>query len=210
MVWRYTHGEAYQHNLPPEPKQTAQRNQTICAEVPAAMLYMAFHMGQRFSKSYYACALLNEILSGGTSSRFYNELVKNNPMFSMVYSSLSYTLDDGLIIIEGQPLPNIPITTAEQAIWAMLDALKEHPVTAAEREKALNKTHGIMAFSEISLTEKAFNLAFYHANNQLELFNTEMDLFEAITINDLQEEAKEVFRKENCSVLHYLPNTVVD
>ena len=58
-------------------------------------------------------------------------------------------------------------------------------------------------FSEVSITNKAINLAYYEMLGDVELINHQITEIETVTITDIQRVAKEVFRKENCSEIVY-------
>jgi hypothetical protein len=39
-----------------------------------------------------------------------------------------------------------------------------------------------------------------------DLINTELSKYQAVTVEQIREETKRIFREENCSTLHYLSN----
>jgi len=201
-------GEKYHRDLPQEPEQHEERRETITAKVPLNDVYIAFQMGGRMDGSYYATELLSDILSRGNSSRLYRTLVKEKQIFSEVHAYITGSLDKGMFVFEGKPLENISIETAEAAIWDELEKIKTQQIPAHELTKVKNKTESTMIFSEMSLLDKAMNLAYYELLGDAEQLNNETGEFLAVTAEDIQQQANKLFRKDNSSTLIYLAEVV--
>lgn len=197
-------GEKYNRNLPQEPEQTEERRETITAKVPLNSLYMAFHAPGRMEAASYPAELLVDILSRGNSSRIYKSLLKEKQLFSEIHAHLSGSLDTGMLIIEGKPTENISIEQAEAAVWEELDKLKNEPLPEDELMKVKNKTESTMVFAEMSLLEKAMNLAYFELMGDAENLNHETEKYLTVTAAEIQEQARQVFRRENLSTLVYL------
>jgi len=61
-----------------------------------------------------------------------------------------------------------------------------------------------MEFSEVDLASRALNLAMAEWMGDINLVNTEIDLFRKVTAEEIRNVAQQIFREENCSVLYYL------
>ena len=197
-------GNRYVRNLPQELPQNEERRETITAKVPLNDVYIAFQMEGRLDNSYYAVELLSDILSRGNSSRLYRSLVKEKQLFSEVHAYITGSLDKGMFVLEGKPLEGISIEQAEEALWQEVDRLKIEEVPADELTKVKNKTESTLVFSEMSLLDKAMNLAFYELMGDAENYNRESEKFLAVTAMQIKEQANIIFRKENSSTLIYL------
>jgi len=197
-------GEKYHRNLPQEPEQYEARRETIIAKVPLNDVYIAFHMPARLEDGYYEIDLVSDILSRGNSSRLYRTLVKDKQLFSEIHAYNMGSFDRGLFVIEGKPLENVSIEAAEAAIWEELEKLKQEPIPADELTKVKNKTESTMVFSEMSLLDKAMNLAQFELLGDAENLNKETSKYLAITAEQIQAQVNKVFRKENSSTLIYL------
>ncbi|WP_316785146.1 pitrilysin family protein [Pedobacter frigiditerrae] len=199
-------GNKYNRNLPKEQPQTKARTLTINANVPLNAIYIAFKMPARLDKTYQIYDLLSDILSQGHSSRLYNSLLKEQKLFSDINAYMSSSLDEGLFIVEGKLIAGVEMDVAEKAIWAELEKISTSLVTDDELIKVKNKSESIMVFSEMSLLDKAMNLAYYELLGDAELLNIEIDKYLAITAEQIQEAAKTTFKKERSSTLYYLAN----
>ncbi len=203
-------GEKYHRNLPQEPEQTEERRETVNAKVPLNSLYMAFHAPGRTYAASYPAELLVDILSRGNSSRIHKSLLKEKQLFSEIHAHLSGSLDAGMLIIEGKPTENISIEEAEAAVWEELEKLKNELVPEAELTKVKNKTESTMVFSEMSLLEKAMNLAYFELMGDAENLNHETEKYLAITAEEVREQAQKIFRRKNLSTLVYLAEEVAE
>ena len=197
-------GDKYERNLIQEDLQTAARQETVKANVPLNAIYVAFKMPGRLNADYYAFDLLSDILSRGQSSRLFNSLLKEQKLFSDINAYISSSLDAGLFIVEGKLVEGVSIETAEKAIWAELDKLKSELVTADELTKVKNKVESVLVFSEMSLLDKAMNLAHYELLGDADLLNQETEEFLKVTAEDIKRISNETFGREQSSTLYYL------
>ena len=190
--------------MPQEPEQHDERRLTVTAKVPLNDVYIAFQMGNRQDEAYHATELISDILSRGHSSRLYKSLLKEKQIFSEVHAYISGSLDTGMFVVEGKPLEGISTESAEAAIWDELEKIKKQEVPADELTKVKNKTESTMIFSEMSLLDKAMNLAYYELLGNADILNNETGKFLAVTAADIKEQANRIFRKDNSSTLIYL------
>jgi zinc protease len=197
-------GKKYDRDLPQEQQQLAARREVITAKVPLNALYIAFHMPARNDEHYHAVDLLSDLLSRGHSSRLYRRLVKDKQLFSEIHAYTTESLDAGMFVFDGKPIAGVTIEAAEAAIWEELDKLKNEAVGIDELTKVKNKTESTMAFSEMSLLDKAMNIAYFELLGDAELFNLEAGRYLAITPQQIQQQSQNIFKKENSSTLVYL------
>ena len=96
---------------------------------------------------------------------------------------------------------------AEVAIDEELEKLRTGEIKDEEVEKVVNKVESTMEFSEMDLADRALNLAIADYMGDINLANTEIEFYQAVKAKDIQEQAKQIFRDSNCSVLYYLSKT---
>ncbi|SDP33781.1 Predicted Zn-dependent peptidase [Mucilaginibacter sp. OK268] len=197
-------GEKYHRNLPQEPDQHEERRETVTAKVPLNDVYISFQMGGRLDDDFYATELLSDVLSRGNSSRLYRSLVQDRQIFSEVHAYITSSLDKGMFILEGKPLEHISIEQAEAALWEELEKVKNEEIPADELTKVQNKTESTMVFSEMSLLDKAMNLASFELLGDAEMLNQETSRYLAVTAAQIKDTAAKIFRKDNSSTLVYL------
>ena len=199
-------GNIETRELPKEPAQTSFRRKVHSAAVPVDSIHIAFHTHDRLSPSYYIVDLISDILCNGQSSRLYRKLLKEQELFSEIDCYITGTIDPGLLVIEGKPADGISIEQAEAAIWKELELLKTNQLSKAELQKIKNKAESTLVFSELSILNKAMNLAYFELLGNPDLINEEALKYQTITVEDIQSQAQELFVKENCSTLIYQAN----
>lgn len=197
-------GEKYVRSLPPEPEQTVERRSEIKAKVPLDALYKCWHMGSRLDKSYHATDLLTDILSGGGSSRLYQSLVKEKKLFSNIECHHFGSTDAGLVVIEGKLVKGVKIEDAENAVEEELEKMKAALVGENELQKVKNKTESMITFEDMSVMSRANSLAYYEILGDAAWMNDELDKYAAVTTQDILEQSRKIFRKENCNTIYYL------
>ncbi len=199
-------GEKPVRKLPVEPEQTEPRREVVKADVPLNAIYMAFHMPARKDTAYYETDLISDILSRGNASRLYVSLIKDQKLFSEINAYITGSADPGLFVIEGKLIEGVAPEVAEAAIWEQLEVLKTELVGENEFTKVKNKVESTMAFAEMSLLDKAMNLAFFELLGNAGDLNSEVQKYLVLTPQDILRRAQKIFRKENSSTLLYLAN----
>ena len=197
-------GEKYVRSLPPEPEQTVERRSEIKAKVPLDALYKCWHMGSRLDNSYHATDLLTDILSGGGSSRLYQSLVKEKKLFSNIECHHFGSTDAGLVVIEGKLVKGVKIEDAENAVEEELEKMRSALVSENELQKVKNKTESMITFEDMSVMSRANSLAYYEILGDAAWMNDELDKYAAVTTQDILEQSRKIFRKENCNTIYYL------
>jgi len=197
-------GTTITKNIPKEPKQKQLEKRTKKAKVPIDALYLAFHIPGRRALDYYTTDLLSDVLSNGASARLYRRLLKEKRLFNYIDAYITGNIDPGLLIIEGKPAEGVSMEVAKAAIWAELEELKQDLIPEKELVKYKNKVESTLVFSEISILNKAINLAFFELLGDIDLINREKAIYQEVTTADIQRLAKNIFISENCSELHYI------
>ncbi len=196
-------GEKYHRHLPAEPKQTEARRSEVYAKVPVDAFIKTWHMDARLEKGYYVADLITEILGGGASSRLYESLVKEKQLFSALDVHHWGSTDKGLLAIEGRLVNGITLEAAEQAVEEELAKIQAITVNENELQKVKNKTESMIAFEDMSVMSRAASLATYELLGDAQLMNTELGKYQEITVADIQQYCKEIFRSSNSNTLFY-------
>lgn len=196
-------GEKYLRSLPVEPIQQNSRHTDVFADVPANALIMAWHMDARLEQGYYAADLITEILGGGNSSRLYQALVKEQKIFSALEVHHFGSTDKGLLALESRLVDGVSHEKAKVALEAELEKLINNAIPEAELEKVKNKTESMIVFEDMSLTNRAASLAHYELLGDASLMNTELERYRSVTVEDIINTGKNIFRKENSNTMFY-------
>ena len=95
------------------------------------------------------------------------------------------------------------LEAANEAVEMELEHLLAEGVSETELQKAKNKIESMIAFEDMSLLNRANNLAFYELIGDAALINDEWDKYNAVTAHSLKTTALEIFRTGNCNTLFY-------
>jgi zinc protease len=199
-------GEKYNRNLPQEPAQQEARLLEIKADVPLDAFMKTWHMEARLNKGYYVADLISEILGGGGSSRLYQSLVKEKQLFSNLDCHHFGTTDTGLLAIEGKLVKGVKMEDVEKALAEEIEKIKTELVPEAELQKVKNKTESVIAFEDMSVMSRANSLAMYELLGDASLMNTELEKYQAVTVEDIRNYAIKIFDEKNSNTIHYYSN----
>jgi zinc protease len=144
-----------------EPEQLGERRAEVRmpAELPAVLI--GYHGPDVKSDDVYALDVLQEIVSGGESSRFHRSLVRELEIALYVYAYFSWRVDPGLFIIGAKVKPGHTTEECEEAIYAVLESVRAGGVTDSELEKAKNKLEADFVRSMQTVNGKASKIGRY-------------------------------------------------
>ncbi|QCR23865.1 pitrilysin family protein [Pontibacter sp. SGAir0037] len=196
-------GTKYERSIPREPEQQGPRVLETSADVPLSAIYKAYHMPARTHEDYHAVDLISDILGRGKSSRLYERLVKDQKLFNSISASVSGSIEEGLLIIQGKLNEGVDLHEANAAIEAITQELMENLVEEEELNKVKNQAETTIVFSEIELLNRAMNLAYSKLLGDANLINQEGEKVQAITPDDILRCARKVLSPNNCSTLLY-------
>ncbi len=196
-------GDRNPNYYPFEEKQEEMRRKDIDANVPADAIYMAFHIPKRSDRNYIVCDLLSDILSSGNSSRLYQKLVREKAMFSNISAYVTGDFDNGLLIVSGRLNPSHELDQGEEAIWKVLEELKQVEIDDIEYNRIRNKVKTLHYFSLSSISNKSMGLAFSKLLGDTNLINTEINDYMRVSKLELKGEAIRLFRRDRANVLRY-------
>ena len=160
-------------------------------------------MCARTHKDFFASDLISDIFSRGHSSRLHTTLVKEQRLFTNIDAFVGGSMDRGLFYFAGKLAPNITMQEAENGINAEIDRLKANMVSDDELRKVKNKVISAHMFSELNVLNKAMNLATSELMGDANLVNRQIEFYEAVTKDNIQNIAQGIFRTENSSTLYY-------
>jgi predicted Zn-dependent peptidase len=132
-------------------------------------------------------------------------LIKGSKLVSDVDCYLTGHLDNGLIIIEGRPMPDVSIQECIDFIWQELDRLKNEEINNRELQKVKNKVVSSIAMSDLSILNKAMSMSYFEYIGLIDKMNEQEEIYEAVTKEEVQFAARKYLNKSNLSVLNYLP-----
>jgi len=199
-------GEPYKRNLPKEPEQTQARFVETYADVPLDAIYKAYKMPARMHPDFHAVDLLSDILGRGKSSRLHEKLVRELQLFNSLSAYITDSVDEGLLVVQGNVNQHINIEEAHTALEAEIQKLLQEGIEAKELEKVKNKALSTYLFSEMEVLNRAMNLCYFTMLGNTEMVNKLEEAILAINTSQIEKVAQQILAAENCSTLFYRRN----
>ena len=92
---------------------------------------------------------------------------------------------------------------AAKAVDEEIEKIQSFKVSDLELQKVKNKTESVIAFEDMGVMSRANSLAMYELLGDANLMNTELEKYNTITTEDVQQYCKEVFSNDNSNTLFY-------
>lgn len=189
--------------LPVEPEQREARFMEVEREVPADALFMAYPTCGRLGDDMPAIDLVSDILSNGSSSRLYNELVKNRAFFGELDAYITGDYDPGLFVISGKLREGVSLDDARRGVEEELQRIATTMVPEIELEKVKNKYESTFCYSQYKTIDCAMAMCYYEWLGHIDWINIEPQLYRKVTAEDICRVSAEMFRPERQNVLYY-------
>jgi zinc protease len=193
-------------DIPREPPQTKERRITISEEWPLPAVVVAHHITFDGNPDSYPLHIASKVLSDGQSSRIYRKLVYEKGIALAAFGGGNIIEDPNLFFAVALVQPGHTTEEAANALIAELDKLRNEPITAAELQQAKNQFARDYILGRESNQSKAEMLG--HAaviHDDIKTADGEFDIFQNLTVADVQRVAKTYFTPENRMVLTIMP-----
>jgi zinc protease len=186
-----------------EALQTKKRFVSIKENVPFDALYMAFPVEGKNDRLFQVADLVTDVLSGGSSSRFYYSLVKEQQLFGEISAYLTGENEPGLLIITGKLSTGTSLKQAEEAVWNEINLLLSNGLHHNELLKVINKKLTAEVYSEMQILSKAMKLAFFHGSGRLSEVNETISILQSVTEQEILDYIKTHLVEHKCNLLWY-------
>lgn len=174
--------------------------------VQIPMIINAYRTPSMKSRDARVLDMISMILSDGKSSRLYKKLVDDEKKALQV-SSFNYSQEDyGTYFIFGLPLGDTPLDELTKDFSAEIKKVQTELISEREYEKLLNKLENQFVSSNSNIEGVAHSLAdYYMLYGDVNLINTEMDIYRSITREEIRDVAKKYLNDNQRLVLIYGP-----
>lgn len=186
-----------------EPPQQTGRSLMVERNVPADYISISYHMGARGTREFYICDLATDLMADGVSSRFTQRIVKDENLATDVNGCISGTVDPGLLTLSATLCDGVEFSTVEKAFAEEMEKLKNCDVSEYELLKALNRREAMTVYQELSIMNKAYNLARFAMDGDVSMINKEMEIYRTITPQEIAETLSRIVVPKNASTLYY-------
>ncbi len=194
-------------DIPKEPAQTKEKRVTLSEPWPLPAVIVAHHITYDGNPDSYPLHIAAKVLSDGQSSRIYKKLVYDKQMAVAAFGSANLIEDPNLFYAVAIVQPGHTPDEVASALIAEFERLKTEPISARELQRTKNQFARDYILGRESNQQKAGVLA--HAvviHNDIKTADGEFDIFQNISVADVQRVARTYFTPENRMVLTLMPN----
>ena len=189
-----------------EPPQDGERRVTVRknAELPAIMI--GYHAPRALDADRAPLDVIERLLSGGESSRLYEDLVRRHEVATAVEADNSWGIDPDLFWIYAQARPKKTAAKLEERIDAVVERLQSDRVPAEELAKAKRQLRAEYVAGLKTVSGKANKLGFFETvfGDYRALFHLE-DAWQAVTTDDVQRVARAYLAPTRRTVVVLVP-----
>jgi len=200
-------GEIYRPQVV-EPPLAGEVRDTVWDNIQLPAVIQAYRIPAMGTKDYYALEMLNNLLSGGESSRLNKKLVDEKQLALQVMAIPMPLEDPGLALVFALPNMGVDSKKLEDAMNAVIEETHTELISDRELQKLKNTFESNFINGKSTIARRASTLATnYTYFNDANLINTELDKYMEVTKEDIQRVAQKYFNKDNRVVLYYLPES---
>ncbi len=185
-----------------EPAQIAERR-VVIEEQTQPFLILGYHKGSVLHPDNAAFSVLSDIVSRGRTSRLYKRLVEEEKIALQAggFNNFPGNKYPNMFVFFAVPNQGHTPQETEEAIYAIIEQIKEEGVTPEELERAKTRARADGIRRLQSNTGIASQLTFYEVvtGDWRNLFRG-IDQIEAVTNDDIMRIARETFIKKNRTV----------
>src|SRR5215212_3224007 len=194
-------------DIPQEPPQAKEKRVTLQQPWPLPAVVVAYHVTKDGNPDSYPLHIAAKVLSDGQTSRIYKKLVYDKQMAVAAFGNANLIEDPNLFYAVAIVQPGHTPEEVTNALIAELDRLKTEPITEHELQRTKNQFARDYILGRESNQQKAGQLS--HAvviHNDIRTADGEFDIFQNITVADVQRVARTYFRPENRLVITLMPS----
>ena len=188
-----------------EPERTKEKRLVVKApNVPLPAVAISYLAPPAASPDTAALDVAEAVLSGGESSRLYQELVYKQQIAQEASFNLGSNVDKGSMTFMAVMASGKAVADGEKSLLAELKKIQDTPISANELEKAKN---GIIASNLRQLEAnkgKTFALGYtWIMEGDPKMVNEQVRKIQAVTVADVQRVMKKYFNDNNRVVIYY-------
>lgn len=195
----------------PRPKKTNERPSSVVVDtiydnIQLPALFMGYRFPEQTHEDMYALEMLNEVLSGGASSRINKSVVEKKQLASFAFS-FAYGLEDaGMGIFAAIAAADKPLADVKTEFDAQIELIQNELISQEEFEKIRNSFENNFISSNSTIAGICENLANSHVYfGSADYVNTELEKYMSVTREDIMRVAKKYLTQDQRIILYYLP-----
>jgi zinc protease len=207
FLGRVPRGKPIPREIPAEPVQEKEETYVVNEAWPLPAVVVSHHITYDGHPDAYPLHILAKILSDGESSRIYRSLVYEKQLALAAFGEAKLIEHPNLFYAVAVVQPGREPEQVLTELQATLDRVKTSGVTAEELTRAKRQFARDYILGRETVQQKALHLA--HAvviHDDIKTADAEFDLFQNVTLEDVQRVAQTYFTAESRMLLTILPS----
>ena len=170
------------------------------------MLVASYRTPSMKSRDARVLDLISSYLSDGKSSKLYKKVVDDKKM-ALQIGAVGFSQEDyGMYIVYGLPMGNFTTTDILKEIDEEIIKIQTDLISENDYQKLQNKFDNNFVNTNATIEGIASNLATYYLlYEDINLINTEIELYHSITREEIREVAKKYLNPNQRLLLDYIP-----
>ena len=179
---------------------------TIYDNIQLPGLFMAYRFPEETNDDMYALQMMNDVLSGGTSSRINKSLVEKQEIAQFAFS-FSFGLEQaGIGIFAAIAAKDKELSDIQNEFDRQIDLIKNNLISDEEFIKVRNQYENNFISSRSTVASISEDLANSHVYfGDAAYSNKELSKYMSVTKEDIQKAAQKYLTQERRIILYYLP-----
>lgn len=170
------------------------------------MIVAAYRTPSMKTRDARVLDMISTVLSGGKSARMYKKIVDEKKIALEVGAFSEAQEDYGVYVIYGIPMQGHTTEEVLKEADAEIVKIQTELISEKELQKLKNMYENMYVNSNASIEGVAENLAsYYMLYGDVNLINTELDIYRSITREEIREVAKKYLNPNQRLLLDYVP-----
>jgi len=194
-------------NLPKEaPITEAMRDKAYDPNIQIPAVIAAYRTPSFKNRDAYVLDMISSYLSGGKSSILYKKMVDEQKQALAVQAVNISQEDYGIYALFALPLGDVSLDTLITEMDEEVVNIQTELISERDYQKLQNQFENDFVSSNSSVAGIANSLArYYMLYDNINLINTEIDIYRSITREEIREVAKKYLNPNQRLILEYLP-----
>ena len=203
---RVPRGNPVPRDIPTEPEHTQEQVLTTSEPWPLPAVVVSQHITYDGHPDAYPLHILAKVMSDGDSSRLYRSLVYEQQVALAAFGEAKLIEHPNLFYMVALVNPGRQPADVMQALLEQIERVKREGITEAELNRAKRQFARDYILGRETVRQKALHLG--HAaviHNDITTADGEFDLFQNVTLEDVQRVARTYFTESSRMRLTILP-----
>lgn len=200
-------GQRTELTLPLEPEQRKFKYQELRGDISQSVVQIGFGAPSAFTKGWYACKVLEAILTLGRTAILNRKLKEEKSVISSVSSSSLDLRDQGFLSIT-LLVDSKKLTQAETLVFAELEKIKDGSLGEEDMERAKRLLERDFYLGQENLKDLAFQLSHSDHLARYSEWRDYIKKVRLVTSHQVIQVARQYLSLSRCSVLEYQAKNV--